>query len=92
MMISRTSMTSTSGVTLMSDFMPPLAPPTSIAMVVSPQLSGFQLSALSATASRFRISAPLSPSYQHKAESQGLKAPNAKSRKQKSSYAVFLMK
>ena len=32
MMISRTSMTSTSGVTLMSDFMPPFAPPTSIDM------------------------------------------------------------
>src|SRR4026207_2413752 len=32
MMIQRTSMTSTSGVTLMSAFSPPFAPPTSIAM------------------------------------------------------------
>ena len=36
MMISRTSMTSTSGVTLMSDFMPPFAPPTSIDIASSP--------------------------------------------------------
>ncbi len=33
MMMSSTSMTSTSGVTLMSDLTPPLAPPTSIAIV-----------------------------------------------------------
>src|SRR5438552_15720211 len=36
MMISSTSMTSTSGVTLMSDLTPPLAPPRSIAIVGSP--------------------------------------------------------
>src|SRR3954465_9132033 len=36
MMMSSTSMTSTSGVTLISDLTPPLAPPRSIAMVVSP--------------------------------------------------------
>src|SRR5205809_2421525 len=36
MMISSTSMTSTSGVTLMSDLTPPLAPPRSIAIGVSP--------------------------------------------------------
>jgi hypothetical protein len=38
MMISSTSMTSTSGVTLMSDLTPPLAPPRSIAIVRSPGL------------------------------------------------------
>src|ERR1051325_1239599 len=36
MMISSTSMTSTSGVTLMSDLTPPLAPPRSIAIGKSP--------------------------------------------------------
>src|SRR5262245_50748578 len=36
MMMSSTSMTSTSGVTLMSDLTPPLAPPTSIAMAITP--------------------------------------------------------
>src|SRR3954465_13321890 len=36
MMISSTSMTSTSGVTLISDLTPPLAPPTSIAITKSP--------------------------------------------------------
>src|SRR5580765_348920 len=38
MMISSTSMTSTSGVTLMSDLTPPLAPPRSIAIRESPYL------------------------------------------------------
>src|SRR5213592_1427257 len=37
MMISSTSITSTSGVTLMSDLTPPLAPPRSIAIGVSPR-------------------------------------------------------
>src|SRR4051794_10205333 len=37
MMMSSTSMTSTSGVTLISDLTPPLAPPRSIAMAISPQ-------------------------------------------------------
>src|ERR1700704_4791185 len=36
MMISSTNMTSTSGVTLISDLTPPLAPPRSIAIAVSP--------------------------------------------------------
>jgi hypothetical protein len=36
MMMRSTSMTSTSGVTLMSDFGPPFAPPTSIAMGLTP--------------------------------------------------------
>src|SRR5215212_5367323 len=41
MMISSTSMTSTSGVTLMSDLTPPLAPPRSIDIADSPK---FQIS------------------------------------------------
>src|SRR5919107_319584 len=45
MMISSTSMTSTSGVTLMSDFGPPFAPPTSIAMGVTPLLNARSSSA-----------------------------------------------
>ena len=36
MMMSSTSMTSTSGVTLISDLTPPLAPPRSIAIAISP--------------------------------------------------------
>src|SRR5215831_10746407 len=38
MMMSNTSITSTSGVTLMSDLTPPLAPPRSIAIAESPEL------------------------------------------------------
>jgi hypothetical protein len=38
MMISSTSMTSTSGVTLMSDLTSPLLPPTCIAMIETPEI------------------------------------------------------
>src|SRR4026208_1318230 len=41
MMMSSTSMTSTSGVTLISALTPPLAPPTSIDIAVSPSYAGF---------------------------------------------------
>src|SRR6266700_4837679 len=47
MMMRSTSMTSTSGVTLMSDLTPPLAPPRSIAITTSP---GFNVQR-----SRFRV-------------------------------------